>query len=453
MKIAIVGGGISGLAAAYHLQSDHDVTLFEANGYLGGHTNTVDVEINGERHAIDTGFIVFNDWTYPDFVRLLDELRVASQPTEMSFSVCCPRTGFEYGSSTLDSLFANRLNAVRPGFYRMLADIARFNRTAMRKVLGNKDSAIYHNATVGDYLARERYSRQFAEHYLMPMGSAIWSCPTGKFAEFPIRFIVEFYQNHGLLNFVWRPTWRTITGGSRTYVNSILRRFTGRVRPNTPVSRIRRLPDGVEVTPRDGAWECFDHVVLACHADQALRMLADASATERTLLAAFPYERNTATLHTDVRLLPRRRRAWSSWNYRLSFDRAASASVTYCMNILQRLRSKHTFCVSLNCDAEIEPSRVLGQYCYAHPVFTLERAAAQSRHDELIDVNRTSFCGAYWGNGFHEDGVVSALRVCRKLTPSKEKTGPLVSNAVEPTTDYRNASHSVRSREAFMRHP
>ncbi len=428
MRIAIIGGGISGLTAAYRLHSEHEVALFEANDYIGGHTNTVDVKFDGERHAIDTGFIVFNDWTYRNFVRLLVELDVPSQPTAMSFSVSCPRSGFEFGSSSLNSLFANRTNAIRPSFFRMLADIVRFNRTAARQVLGDSASAAYRDATVGEFLASEGYSQTFADRYLLPMGSAIWSCPTGKFASFPIRFIVEFYQNHGLLNFVHRPTWRTIEGGSRTYVDAILRRFTGRVRASTPIARVRRSSAGVEITPRGGPPERFDHVVLACHSDQALRMLADASATEREVLSAFPYERNVAVLHTDARLLPRRRRAWSSWNYRLSPAGEPRATVTYCMNILQRIRSKHTFCVSLNCEDEIDPTRVLGRFQYAHPVFTTQRAAAQARHDELIGGNRTSFCGAYWGNGFHEDGVASALAVCRKLTSTEECTIDIVSS-------------------------
>lgn len=422
MKIAIIGSGISGLTAAYGLHGEHETTLFEANDYIGGHTHTVDVAIDGERHAIDTGFIVFNDWTYPNFVRLLDELNVESKPTAMSFSVSCPRTGAEYGSASVNALFANRANAVRPGFYRMIADIVRFNRTAARRVLGDATSSALRGATVGEFLEREGYSKAFADNYLLPMGSAIWSCPTGKFAEFPIRFIVAFYRNHGLLNFAHRPTWRTITGGSRTYVDAILSRFTGRLRARTPVEYVHRLPAGVEVTPRGGPPERFDHVVFACHSDQALRLLGDASPVEREVLGAFPYERNVAVLHTDERMLPSRRRAWSSWNYRLSPEDRPRATITYCMNILQHIRSRHTFCVSLNCEDEIDPARVLGRFDYAHPVFTTRRDAAQARHDELIDVNRTSYCGAYWGNGFHEDGVASALAVCRTLSATGGRT-------------------------------
>ncbi len=247
------------------------------------------------------------------------------------------------------------------------------------------------------------------------MGSAIWSCPTNTFGAFPIRFLVEFFSNHGLLNLRNRPTWRVIEGGSRTYVRAILRRLRGQVRLRTPIHSVRRLPDYVEVTPRGAAAEAFDHVVFACHGDQALRMLADPSPVEQDLLGAFPYQRNVAILHTDVSLLPRCRRAWASWNYHIPAEPASAATVTYCMNILQHIRSRHVFSVSLNSAERIDLSKILGEFMYEHPIFTTRRAAAQSRHRELINVNRSSFCGAYWRNGFHEDGVVSALAVCREL--------------------------------------
>ncbi|MFM9960751.1 MAG: NAD(P)/FAD-dependent oxidoreductase [Planctomycetaceae bacterium] len=413
MRIAIIGAGISGLTAAYRLSQHHEITLFEANDYLGGHTHTVDVELGGERHVIDTGFIVFNDWTYPNFIALLDELRIASQPTSMSFSVRCDRTGLEYNGSSLNGLFAQRLNLFRPSFHRMIRDILRFNREGPELVLSRPaDDPM----TVGEFLTKHRYSREFADQYLLPMGAAIWSCPTGTFAEFPIRFIVEFYRNHGLLSVRHRPTWRVIVGGSRTYVAAMLPRFQDRVRLNTPIEIVRRSADGVDVTPRGQTAERFDHVIFACHSDQALRMLADPSPTERELLSAFPYERNSAVLHTDESLLPRRRLAWASWNYQIPAEPTAHATVSYCMNILQHIRSKHTFCVTLNSDDRIDPAKVLGQFEYHHPIFTTRRAAMQARHREVLNVNRTSFCGAYWGNGFHEDGVNSALAVCDALT-------------------------------------
>lgn len=411
MKIAVIGSGIAGLVAAYRLHSKHVITVFEANDYVGGHTNTVEIEFGGERHAIDTGFIVFNDWTYPHFIELLNELGVASQPTTMSFSICEKRTGLEYNGHSLNTLFAQRRNLVRPRFYRMIADILRFNREAKRF-----DDHSHDELTVGEFLTSRGYSSEFAHHYLLPMGAAIWSCPTGTFSRFPINFIIEFYRNHGLLNVFNRPTWRTIRGGSKTYVQAMKRGFCDRIRLTTPVRKVKRFLNHVQIDLPNGESESFDHVVFACHSDQALRILGNqATAKEREILGAFPYERNTATLHTDVSLLPRNRRAWASWNYRITGDASASASVTYNMNILQRIRSRHTFCVTLNDRGTILPEKVLRRFEYHHPVYTTRRAEAQARHHELLTANRTSFCGAYWRNGFHEDGVVSALSVVNAI--------------------------------------
>jgi len=422
MQIAIIGAGISGLTAAYRLSATHDITLFEANDYLGGHTNTVDVEVDGERHAIDTGFIVFNDRTYPNFIALLDELGVRSRPTSMSFSVRCDAANLEYNGSSLNGLFAQRRNLVRPGFYRMLADILRFNREAPELVLNRSATD---ETTVGEYLAQQRYSREFSEYYLLPMGAAIWSCPLGTFVDFPIRFIAEFYQNHGLLSVRNRPTWRVIDGGSRNYVARMVERFADSIRLKMPIEQVSRTNDGVMVKPQSESASRFDHVIFACHSDQALRMLADPTAIERAVLSEFPYGRNIAVLHTDQCVLPKRRRAWASWNYQYSgrpADQATqSASVTYQMNILQHIRSKHVFNVTLNSEQQIDPAKVLKRIEYHHPIFTARRAAAQARHRELINVNRTSYCGAYWGNGFHEDGVVSAMRVCASLLPKEAR--------------------------------
>jgi predicted NAD/FAD-binding protein len=414
MRIAVIGAGISGLVAAYRLCSNHEITLFEANEYPGGHTNTVEVDVDGERHAIDTGFIVFNDWTYPNFIKLLDELGVASRPTTMSFSVCDDRTGLEYNGHSLNTLFAQRRNLLRPRFYRFLLDIMRFNRDARQLVIdGNEE------ITVAEFLLKYGFSAEFARFYLLPMGAAIWSCPIGIFAQFPIRFIVDFYHNHGLLNVLRRPTWRVVEGGSRTYVEAMTRSFHDRIRLQTPVQSVRRFPTRVDVQPRLGLNEPFDHVIFACHSDQALRILGDGATTsERTILSAFPYERNVAVLHSDTSLLPRTRRAWASWNYRLTGEETAPASVTYNMNILQGIRSQHTFCVTLNDESRISPKRVLRRIEYHHPVFTIRRAAAQARHAELLNSNNTSFCGAYWRNGFHEDGVVSAMAVVNAITGS-----------------------------------
>lgn len=418
MKVAVIGAGISGLVAAYRLQSIHVINVFEANDYPGGHTNTVDVELDDGRHAIDTGFVVFNDWTYPNFISLLNELGVASQPTTMSFSVRDDRQDLEYNGHSLNTLFAQRRNLWSPSFYRMLLDILRFSRGARRLVAERNDEM-----TVGEFLARHGYSREFAEHYLLPMGAAIWSCPTGTFAQFPIQFIVDFYHHHGLLDIRRRPTWRTVQGGSRTYVQALMRQFRGHLRLRTPVERVRRYADRVDVKLRDGEAESYDHVVFACHSDQALRILGDgATVMERDILSAFPYERNIAVLHTDTSLLPRCGRAWASWNYYLTGDESAPATVTYNMNILQGIRSSHTFCVTLNNESRIAPEKVLRRFEYHHPVFTTRRALAQARHAELLNANRSSFCGAYWRNGFHEDGVVSAQAVVHALerSPSAE---------------------------------
>lgn len=411
MKTAIVGAGISGLVAAYRLHPQHEITVFEAGDKPGGHTNTIQVEYDGETHSIDTGFIVFNDWTYPYFIALLDELGVQSQPTEMGFSVRDDATGLEYAGQSLNSLFAQRRNLFSPRFLRMLWDIVRFNREALQQ--GDQLSP---SMTVAEFLHAGRYSAAFAKQHLLPMGAAIWSCPLGTFSQFPIRFIVEFYRNHGLLNIVNRPIWRVICGGSQTYVDALTKSFQERLRLRCPVESVRRRTTGVEITVRGQEPEWFDHVIFACHSDQALSILGDdATPLERHVLGKFPYGRNVAVLHTDASVLPRCRRAWASWNYRLCDDDRTPATVTYNMNILQGLRSRHTFCVTLNDETRIDPSRVLGRYEYAHPIFITERAAAQARHAELLTANRTSFCGAYWRNGFHEDGVVSALRVVDAL--------------------------------------
>lgn len=407
MRIAIIGAGISGLTAAYRLHGRHAITVFEAGDQPGGHTNTFGVELDDEAHQIDTGFIVYNEWTYPNFIRLLTELQVATQPTTMGFSVRDDATGLEYAGQNLNTLFAQRRNLCSPRFYRMLADILRFNREAQQRADNLPPSM-----TVAEFLCQGRYSEAFARQHLLPMGAAIWSCPLGTFSQFPIRFIIEFYRNHGLLNVVHRPTWRVITGGSRTYVTALTAPFRDRLRLRSPVVAVRRRPQEVDVVVRGQAPETFDHVIFACHSDQALRMLGEhATNTEREVLGKFPYSRNVAVLHTDASVLPRCRRAWASWNYRLSGDDRAPASVTYNMNILQGLRSRHTFCVTLNDEARIDPARILGRFEYEHPIFTTERSAAQARHPELLTAQHTSFCGAYWRNGFHEDGVVSAMAV------------------------------------------
>lgn len=427
MKLAIIGAGISGLTAAYRLHRDHDVTVFEANDYVGGHTNTVDVEIEGEHFAIDTGFIVYNLRTYPNFVAMLAELGVDSHETTMGFSVRDDETNLEYSGESLSGLFAQRRNLFRPSFYRLVADILRFYRESPRLI-----SEIDPEMTVSQFFARFRYSTSFIDQFLVPMGSAIWSCPRDKFRDFPMRFMLEFYQNHGLLSLTNRPIWRVINNGSRTYVKAITAGFRDRIRLQSPVIRVHRHLDSVEVTVKNDSPQRFDHVIFACHSDQALRMLGDeATGSEREILGSFPYEKNIAVLHTDVAVLPRRRQAWASWNYCIPAEKSDAATVTYLMNMLQGIKSRHQFCVTLNDESSIQPRKVIQQFEYQHPRFTSNRASAIARRHELLNSNRSSFCGAYWGNGFHEDGVNSALAVVAALQPAGSLSrGPLREEAV-----------------------
>ncbi|WP_386081598.1 NAD(P)/FAD-dependent oxidoreductase [Vreelandella sp. F11] len=412
-RIAIVGSGISGMAAGWYLSAQHEVTLFEADSRLGGHTATMDVNVAGQPYAIDTGFIVFNDWTYPHFQRLMATLGVASQATEMSFSVHETARDFEYNGHTLGSLFAQRRNFFNPSFYRLLGDILRFNKQATKAL---ESQQLPEHMTLGEYLDRNHYNRDFQQRYLLPMGAAIWSASISDLRAFPLAFFVRFFRNHGLLSVNHRPQWYTLVGGSKSYIPSLTAPYASRIHLNSPVTRITRDSAGVVITTPSGA-QRFDQVVLACHADQALAMLGDASGDEQTILGAMPYQDNEVVLHTDTSLLPRRQRAWASWNYRLDQrDSEARVSVTYDMNILQRIESDTTFCVTLNDSASIDPNKVLGRYTYAHPQFTLAGQAAQGRHAEISSTAyRTHFCGAYWRNGFHEDGVWSALRVAQAL--------------------------------------
>tara|TARA_B110000495_G_scaffold147700_1_gene130611 strand:- start:8984 stop:10246 length:1263 start_codon:yes stop_codon:yes gene_type:complete len=411
MRVAIIGGGVSGLVTGYRLHKQHDVTLFEANDYVGGHTNTIDVENDEGQFAIDTGFIVFNDRTYPNFIALMDELKVASQPTRMSFSVSCEKTGLEYRGADFNGLFAQRRNLFNPKFLKLLWDLVRFNK-AGEELLENEQE----NETVGEFFERNNFSPQFIEQYFMPMGAAIWSASFETFRQFPIRFIAEFYHNHGLLGVTNRPQWRVITGGSRQYIAPLTEDWSDRIQTNQPVRDIHRTEDEIVVITQDGQSHLFDHIVFACHSDQALRILGNqATAVESEILSSFPYHPNTALLHTQESVLPKNRRAWACWNY-FKPERASSlANVTYNMNILQSLNSKQTFCVTLNDDGRIRDENILGSYTYMHPTFEIRRKQMQARHHELINRNSTSFCGAYWGNGFHEDGVKSAIAVANQL--------------------------------------
>jgi predicted NAD/FAD-binding protein len=404
MRIAVIGSGISGLVAAHHLSREHEVTVYESADYVGGHTHTVDVEHEGRPYAVDTGFIVFNDWTYPNFIALLEQLGVPWQPSRMSFSVRCEKTGLEYNGTSLNALFAQRRNALRPSFLRMVADILRFNRRAPALLAGPCGGI-----SLGEFLERGGYSRPFLEHYIIPMGAAIWSSRPADMLRFPARFFVEFFANHGFLSVDERPTWRVIRGGSREYVKRLTAPFAGRIHLNTPVESLQRNPLKVCLRLRNGTVEHFDQVFVACHSDQALELLADPSQPEREVLGAIAYQANEAVLHTDRRLMPRRPLAWAAWNYHLPLEPRERVTVTYNMNILQSLQAPVQFLLTLNRTADIDPRTIAGTYVYHHPVYTVAAVAAQRRRHEINGTNRTYYCGAYWSFGFHEDGVKSAL--------------------------------------------
>src|SRR3989338_8092683 len=355
MRVAVIGTGISGMLAAYLLAPEHDLTVFEANDYIGGHTNTIKTEMDGKPYAVDTGFIVYNDWTYPNFIKLMAKLGVESQASSMSFSVKCEKTGLEYNGTSLNSLFAQRVNFFRPSFYLMIRDILRFNRESV-SILDTGNESV----TLGEYLRENGYSKQFAEHYIIPMGSAIWSAAPEDMLKFPLYYFVRFFKNHGMLSVNERPQWRVIRGGSSRYVAALTQGFRDRI-----------------------------------------------------LLGAMPYQENEAVLHTDASLLPKRRLAWASWNYHLLASKQARVSVTYNMNILQTLDSPRPFCVTLNRTPDIDPAKILRRITYHHPVYNAGSIEAQKHHALINGVNRTYFCGAYWGYGFHEDGVKSALEVAK----------------------------------------
>jgi predicted NAD/FAD-binding protein len=406
MRIAIIGSGISGMVVASRLHRDHDITVFEAGAHVGGHTHTHDIEWQGRHYAIDTGFIVFNDWTYPRFISLLDELGVAYQRSNMSFSLRDERTGLEYNGTTLNTLFAQRRNILRPSFLRMIADILRFNRECRSLLAGDDD-----RVTLGEYLDQNRYSRPFREQYIVPMGMSIWSATERSMLAFPARFFVEFFDKHGFLNLDNRPTWQAVKGGSREYARKLTAPFADRILLETPVLGVKRDRNGVTVRGNDGA-QRFDQVFFACHGDQALRILEDASDAETAVLGAFPYQENEALLHTDDSVLPRNPRARAAWNFHLlavrdNRDRDRVA-LTYDMNVLQSLDAPVKFLVTLNRGTDIDPAKVLRTLTYHHPVYLPAGVAAQRRRGEISGVNRTFYCGAYWRYGFHEDGVASA---------------------------------------------
>ncbi|HET8567152.1 MAG TPA: FAD-dependent oxidoreductase [Solirubrobacterales bacterium] len=422
MRIAIVGTGVSGLVAAHRLAREHEIVVYEASERIGGHSHTVPVEAADGTHWIDTGFIVFNNRNYPHFEALLDELGVASRPSHMSFSVSDGRGRFEY-SGTPWGLFARPAHLLSPGFLGMLRDWRRFNREA-RALIGTNGTA----PSLGHWLEQRGFSPQFVERLIVPQASAVWSADPAQMWSFPASFMAEFFGNHGMYSLRGRPKWRTVRGGSRSYVEAIAAPWRDRIRTDAPVRRVERLPHAVRVEAEGCESEEFDQVVIATHSDQALAMLADPSEAEREVLGAIPYQRNQGVLHTDASLMPRRRAAWSSWNFHLTPQPVAGTTVTYWMNNLQRLRIREHYFLTLNRNEEIDPAKVIHRIAYDHPVYTREGVAAQARHAEISNAGRrTHYCGAYWGWGFHEDGVVSAIGVCEEILDERrsEIVGPI----------------------------
>ncbi len=411
MRIAIIGGGISGLAAAWGLHQQHDTVIFEAADWLGGHTHTIDVdwpETRGRQtsYAVDTGFIVFNDNTYPHFIRLLDQLGLTGQATDMSFSVA--HAELEYASHSLDGLFAQRRRLLSPRHWNMIRQILRFNRLA-RALVGQNDQR-----SLAEFLESEGFSADFRDNYLLPLCAAIWSASLQDARHFPAEHFARFFNNHGLLQVRDRPQWRVVPGGSRSYVQALQTRLSSTIHLNSPVLQVRRDADAITVQTQDGDAQ-FDQVIFACHSDQALNLLEQPTALERDVLGALPYTDNDTVLHTDASLLPRNPRAWASWNFRVASEQQRPAAITYHMNRLQNLQAPVEFCVTLNQSELIDPATVLGRYRYAHPLYTAASNRARSRRHEINGHKRSWFCGAYWYNGFHEDGARSALDVAQLL--------------------------------------
>ena len=408
MRIAIIGGGISGLVSAYLLHGEHEVTVFEANDYIGGHTHTVDVEREGKQYSVDTGFIVFNEVTYPNFVKLIRRLGVAYQSSVMTFSLKSEPEGKEYSAHNLNTIFGQRRNLLDPSFYAMVRDILRLRGEFSRltKEIGEEKPLV-------PYLRSRGYSKRFIDFFLVPMAAAIWSADPISAERFPLRTFARFFLNHGILEVKNPFEWKVITGGSARYVEKLTASFRDRIRLKAPIRSVTRHADHVEVEPVNGPAERFDHVVLACHSDQALALLGDPTSAEREVLGAIPYQGNLAVLHTDASVLPERRTLWASWNYLIPRTGTGRAVLTYDMNILQSLTSSEEFLVTLNLPSGIEERKKIGTYRYHHPQYSMAAPSAQARHSEISGRNRTHYCGAYWGYGFHEDGVKSALAACK----------------------------------------
>ena len=417
MRIAVIGSGISGLASAWLLSREHAVTLFEANDYFGGHTHTHAIEHEGQSLQVDSGFIVFNPAHYPLLTKLFAELGVATQPTTMSFSARNAASGLEYNATNLDTLFCQRRNLLSPRFWGMLRDLLRFYREAPALL-----TTAGQGPTLGNYLAAGRYGTAFRDEHLLPMAAALWSAPASRILEFPAQYLVRFMANHQMLQLRDRSVWRVVSGGSASYVRALRGRWRVDERLSCPVRSVRRGPGGVQTVSAAGT-EHFDRVILACHSDQSLKILADPSDDEREILDSIPYQDNEAVLHTDATLLPLDRKAWAAWNAFVPATPSEVCTVSYCMNLLQGLTSREPLVVTLNRSSAIDPAKMLRRMSYRHPVYTQASVAAQSRRAEIQGVRRTWFAGAYWGWGFHEDGIRSAVDVCAALTSDSSLFG------------------------------
>ncbi|MFQ3250786.1 MAG: putative NAD/FAD-binding protein [Glaciecola sp.] len=422
-RIAIIGTGISGLSSAFLLNKKYDIKVYETNDYVGGHTATKKVTVENKEYSIDTGFIVYNEWTYPNFIKLMQTLGVKTQATEMSFSVKNLKTKMEYNGNTINSLFAQRRNIFRPSFWRLVLDIVKFNKLCKAHISENKETD---NITLQEFISKHHLSEVFTNNYILPMCAAIWSTSLEASANFPLSFFLKFFNNHGLLNITNRPQWFTIVGGSSQYVEPLIASFESKISLNDSVNSVVKTGEQFKIHSTKGE-DIFDEVIFACHSDQALSMLSAKPQTDidissyKEILGAIPYSMNEVVLHTDTSVLPARPLAWASWNYEIEGAKAEAsrpAAVTYNMNILQKLQSDTTFCVTLNNTQAIDSNKILGTYHYAHPQFSPAMVKAQERREEICGKSGMHFCGAYWYNGFHEDGVRSALDVCKRFGES-----------------------------------
>ncbi len=415
MKIAIIGSGISGLTAAYLLNNKHEITIFESNNYIGGHTHTHDLIIDEEKVSVDSGFIVYNENTYPNFIKLLGTLNVESQKTQMGFSVKSIKNNLEYSGNSLSAMFAQRSNILKPSFLIMIKNILRFNKEAEIQI--NKMSI---ETTLKDFLAYYKYSPYFINNYILPIGAAIWSTKISSMLEMPALFFIKFFKNHSLLQIKNRAQWYVIKNGSNKYIKKLTKSFENKIRLLTPVQKVIRTEKEVEIIfgLDESLKETFDAVIFANHSNQALELLDNPSKSEQEILSAIKYQKNDILLHVDDSILPQRKAVWSSWNFLLDSESDKPVALTYNMNILQNLKCKKTLCVTLNSKDQIDKNKILKKIVYYHPLFTVDSLKAQSRKNEINGKNNSYFCGAYWRNGFHEDGVVSALDVCKKFGES-----------------------------------